>query len=58
MKKDGILNKNLNTLIASLGHKDTIIICDAGLPIPDESQRVELAFQPGVPGQLEVVSAI
>ena len=58
MKKSGILNKDLNTLIASLGHKDTIIICDAGLPIPDEAQRIELAFQEGVPGQLEVVKAV
>jgi len=58
MKKGGILNKHLNEVIASLGHMDTIIICDAGLPIPDESQRVELAFKEGVPGQLEVLEEL
>jgi D-ribose pyranase len=58
MKKSGILHKDLNTVIASLGHMDTIIICDAGLPIPNETQRVELAFMEGIPGILEVLDAV
>lgn len=58
MKKGGILHKHLSEVIASLGHMDTIIICDAGLPVPDENQRVELAFKEGVPGQLEVLEEI
>ena len=58
MKKGGILHKQLNEVIASLGHMDTIIICDAGLPIPDEKQRVELAFKEGIPGQIEVIEEL
>jgi D-ribose pyranase len=58
MKKRGILHKQLNEAIASLGHMDTIIICDAGLPIPDEKQRIELAFKEGIPGQLEVLEEV
>ncbi|WP_422447628.1 D-ribose pyranase [Thermoanaerobacterium sp. DL9XJH110] len=58
MKKGGILNKRLCEVIASLGHMDTIVICDAGLPIPDENQRVDLAFEPGTPGQIQVLRAI
>lgn len=58
MKKGGILHKHLNEVIASLGHMDTIVVCDAGLPIPDERQRVELAFKEGVPGQLEVIEEL
>jgi D-ribose pyranase len=58
MKKGGILNKRLNEVIASLGHMDTIVICDAGLPIPDENQRVDLAFEPGTPGQIQVLKAV
>ena len=58
MKKNGILHKQLNAVIASLGHMDTIIICDAGLPIPDECQRVELAFVEGIPGQLQVLESL
>jgi D-ribose pyranase len=37
---------------------DTIVICDAGLPIPDENQRVDLAFEPGTPGQIQVLKAV
>jgi D-ribose pyranase len=58
MKKGGILNKKLCEVIASLGHMDTIVICDAGLPIPDENQRIDLAFEPGTPGQIQVLKAI
>lgn len=58
MKKSGILNKRLNEVIASLGHLDTLVVCDAGLPIPHEGQRVDLAFVPGTPGQMEVLTAL
>lgn len=58
MKKDRILNKHLNTALSSLGHYDTIVLCDAGLPIPKEEQRVELATIPGVPGLIEVLEAV
>jgi len=44
MKNGGMLNKRLCEVIANLGHMDTIVICDAGLPISDENQRVDLSF--------------
>jgi len=34
MKKIGILNQPVFSLIAGLGHTDTIVIADAGLSIP------------------------
>jgi len=58
MKKGGILNKKLCEVIASLGHTDTVVICDAGLPIPDENQRVDLALEQGIPGQIQVLRAL
>lgn len=58
MKKSGILNKQLNELIGSLGHMDTIIACDAGLPIPREDQRIDLALVPGTPGLVQVLRAL
>ena len=33
MKKTGILNAQLIGLIAALGHKDTFMVGDAGMPI-------------------------
>ena len=50
MKKIGILNQPLSAAIAGLGHTDTLVIADAGLPIPPETQRVDLADEI-LPGQ-------
>lgn len=58
MKKMGILNSELSALISQLGHTDQIVICDAGLPIPDFVTRIDLAIVPGLPSFAEVVQAI
>lgn len=58
MKKGGILHAQLSHLIARLGHMDTIIIGDAGLPIPQEPQRIDLALIEGIPGQIDVLDAV
>ena len=34
MKKVGIINQPISSVISGLGHTDTITIADAGLPIP------------------------
>lgn len=58
MKKQGILNKNISQVIASMGHFDQITICDAGLPIPQTVQRIDLAIEVNLPRFLDVVCAI
>jgi D-ribose pyranase len=58
MKKVGTLNQPLSEVIAGLGHMDKLVICDAGLPIPIETQRIDLALTQGVPtflGTLQVI---
>jgi D-ribose pyranose/furanose isomerase RbsD len=49
MKKSGILNKDLNNLIGSIAHGDFIIVSDAGLAIPKDVWRIELAIERDVP---------
>ncbi|MCK4961435.1 MAG: D-ribose pyranase [Anaerolineales bacterium] len=49
MKKGKLINHPLSNLIASLGHTDEIVIADAGLPIPKETQRIDLALTRGIP---------
>ncbi len=39
MKKTGIINQPISAVIAGLGHTDTVVIADAGLPIPPETER-------------------
>ncbi|SFU01891.1 D-ribose pyranase [Halomonas saccharevitans] len=58
MKRQGLLNAPLARLIAELGHTDTFVIADAGLPIPPGVPRVDLALRPGLPGFLEVFDAL
>ena len=49
MKKGLLLNSEVNHLVAKLGHTDEITISDAGLPIPEGVQRIDLALCHGVP---------
>ena len=57
MKKIGLLNQPLSGVIAGLGHLDTLVIADAGLPIPAQTQRIDLAVSANVPSFLEVLRA-
>ena len=58
MKKSGILNRHLAGALAHLGHTDRVVVCDAGMPIPDGPQVVDLAFRAGVPRFAEVLTGL
>ncbi|MFF4830610.1 D-ribose pyranase [Streptomyces sp. NPDC001315] len=58
MKKAGILNRHLSGALAELGHGDGLLVCDAGMPIPDGPRVVDLAFRAGVPSFAEVVDGL
>lgn len=55
MKKSALINSELSYLVSTLGHTDEVTICDAGLPIADEVQRIDLALTHGVPAFLDTV---
>lgn len=58
MKKRGILNAQLSGLIAALGHMDTFMIGDAGMPIPKGVPIVDLALCGGVPTFVQTMDAV
>ncbi|MBW8703268.1 D-ribose pyranase [Streptomyces sp. MBT84] len=58
MKKAGILNRHLAGALAELGHGDTVLVCDAGMPIPAGPRVVDLAFRAGVPSFAEVLDGL
>ncbi|MYR44782.1 D-ribose pyranase [Streptomyces sp. SID5910] len=58
MKKSGILNRHLAGALAELGHGDGVLVCDAGMPIPDGPRVVDLAFRAGVPSFAEVLDGL
>jgi D-ribose pyranase len=58
MKKTTLLNSELSYVIASIGHTQTLVVADAGLPIPPETERIDLALTKGVPGAIETLKVI
>jgi len=58
VKKTGILNQPISSVIAGLGHMDTLVIADAGLPIPPETQRIDLALTEGIPTFLDTLRVV
>jgi D-ribose pyranase len=58
VKRSSILNKGLSEAIASMGHGDLMIVCDAGFPIPNDVWRVDLAIKADLPDLETVLSLV
>ena len=58
MKKTGLLHAELSRVIAGMGHLDTLVIGDAGLPVPKGVPVIDLALKQGVPGFLETLEVV
>ncbi|WP_058910741.1 D-ribose pyranase [Entomohabitans teleogrylli] len=58
MKKGTVLNAEISAVISRLGHTDTLVVCDAGLPIPSSTQRVDMALTQGVPSFMQVLEVV
>ncbi len=58
MKRQGILNSEISSVLSYMGHTDQICIGDCGLPIPEETKRIDLAVRFGCPSFLEVLEEV
>jgi D-ribose pyranase len=58
MKRKGVLNSGLSKTIASMGHTDKLVICDSGLPIPKNSDVVDLALTKNIPRFIDTLKVI
>lgn len=58
MKRNGILNSQLMQQIAALGHTDTFLIGDAGMPVPNGVPVIDLVLMLGVPTFEQVLRAV
>lgn len=58
MKRQGILNSDISRVLSYMGHTDTICIGDCGLPIPDETERIDLAVRFGQPSFMGVLREV
>ncbi len=58
MRKGALMNSDILSVISRMGHTDTIVIADAGLPIPEGVQRIDLAVSNGTPSFMEVLKTL
>ena len=58
MKKNGIINSELSKVIAEMGHKNSLVVADCGLPIPEDVKRIDLSLTKGYPKFLEILKAV
>ena len=58
MKKGGILNCDICSLIGEAGHGDMIMVSDAGFAIPEDVWRIELALEQNSPSVERVLELL
>jgi D-ribose pyranase len=58
MKRTGILNRDLSSLVAAMGHYDRLVVSDAGFPIPKGVPCIDLTMGANSPTVLEVLKVI
>lgn len=58
MKRSGVLNSNLSRIIALMGHTDKLVVCDSGLPIPKNSDVIDLALTKNIPRFIDTLKVI
>ena len=57
-RNNGTLNPQLSRVISECGHTDSIVVADAGLPIPASVERIDLAYRAGTPPFLDVLETV
>lgn len=58
MKKNGILNGDISSVLGYMRHTDMITIVDCGFPIPDGVKCIDLSVKFGLPSFLDVLEEI
>lgn len=53
-----MINSHITKILTDLGHTDTIVIADAGLPVPGDMPKIDLSLKLGVPSFEDVVVAV
>ncbi|KRK36476.1 D-ribose pyranase [Levilactobacillus parabrevis ATCC 53295] len=58
MKKTTVINSELSTVIAGMGHMDWLSIGDAGMPVPMGTKKIDLALTKQLPSFQDVLKNI
>lgn len=52
------MHPQLSRIMGEIGHTDLLCVCDAGFPVPQGVERVDLAWKQGEPAWLDVCRMI
>ncbi|GEK27902.1 D-ribose pyranase [Furfurilactobacillus siliginis] len=58
MKKTTVINSDLSRVIANMGHMDWLSIGDAGMPVPADIEKIDLAVTKQLPSFIDVLTNI
>lgn len=58
MKKTAVINSNLSRVISQMGHFDKLAIGDAGTPVPDGTEKIDLSVTRGIPAFMDVLNNV
>ena len=58
MKKTKMINSELSFVISQMGHTNSLTIGDCGLPIPNETKRIDLALTHNVPTFIQTLDVV
>ena len=58
MKRAGHLNRDISRVLAAMGHTDSIVIADCGLPVSDGVECIDVSLALGDPGWLHVLDTV
>lgn len=58
MKKTRVINSNISRVISQMGHFDTLSIGDAGMPVPEGTEKIDLAVEAGLPSFMQVLENV
>ncbi len=58
MLKSGILNPQINSLLARVRHTNLLVVADRGFPFWPQLETIDISLVDGIPTVLEVLAAI
>jgi D-ribose pyranase len=58
MKRSGHLNRELSRVLARMGHTDSLVIADCGLPVPEGIECIDLSIALGEPSFVRVLDSV
>lgn len=58
MKKTSVINSDISRVIAQMGHFDKLAIGDAGMPVPNETEKIDLAVTKQIPSFMDVLNNV